>query len=264
MEQGRLKMCLNGLAIAIFKVSMLVKRAVGALLLFFIGIAAMPLHAQSVADSDGDGIPDAQELGSITTSDSICWDHNGNNGTSYAAAIGNAISGSISNPSDIIFGPGYTTPTSNFENVLNPIETSNWNDAKATGDYVEVSFTLSDSAVIDVVKQGIVPQAWGGTAAGDYNIALEISSDNFATSTLLFDDGFQPSATSGYAGASRSLGTDLTVGNTYAFRFYLFNEQNSYFPDNTIAFDDFCFDMSVSQAQAVAVSYTHLTLPTKA
>ncbi|MHA6264409.1 DUF4347 domain-containing protein, partial [Arenibacterium sp. CAU 1754] len=196
-------------------------------------------------DDDNDGILDVDELSTGDTG-RIYWDHNSGGGTSYAALTDGSIGSILINANDISFGAGFTQPTSTFENILQGADSATFADAISGNDYVEVSFTLGQDAFLTDIQHGIVPVDWGGSAAGNYEVAVAISDDGFLSSTTIYDDGFQPTPPNGVYGISQESIAPylLGAGTEYTVRFYLFNEQNSYFPDNTVAFDDLFLSIS--------------------
>ncbi|MBX2868410.1 MAG: MSCRAMM family adhesin SdrC, partial [Acidiferrobacterales bacterium] len=194
-------------------------------------------------DDDNDGILDSVESGA-SASGGVTWNHNDGGGTSFAGAVDSSAQGFISGAQDISFGSGLTPFGSNYEHVLLDASASTYLEARAQNDYVEVSFTLSASATLESIQHGLVPTAWGGSQAGNYQVAVEISSDGFATSELLYEDGYQPQPNGNYASTVETIGATLAAGE-YTVRFYVFNEQNSAnmadgtpLPNGTIAFDD--------------------------
>jgi len=202
----------------------------------------VPAHAQ-LLDSDGDGIPDIAEMAANPNVDQLCWNHNDGNGTSYAGDIGPVIAPHIASVSNISFGTGFNPPTSNWEWILSGADSSTHNEAFIKNDYAEVSFTTINAGTLDGIGHGIVPVAWGGSAAGDYEVTVEMTSPS---SSVLYSDGYIPLPGAGWTGYSRSLGTPLDAATTYTFRFYLYNEQNNV-GTNVLAFDDMCMDMTFTQ-----------------
>ena len=135
----------------------------------------------------------------------------------------------------------------NFEHILTGVEETTYLAAKAADDYTEFCFTSNSTAIITQIQQGIVPTAWGGANAGNYSVAVEISSDGFATSSLLFQNAFigDANAAGDYVLYQESLNYALMAGTNYQLRFYLYDENNNaslqngiMLPDNTVAFDD--------------------------
>ncbi|WP_239450543.1 Hint domain-containing protein [Loktanella sp. S4079] len=188
-------------------------------------------------DSDNDGILDTDEGFS---SGQVYWDHNDGSGTSYLANTNGDAASILSSTSSISFGSGFVAPTSSWEHILQGADANTLAEAVALDEYVEVSFTLTQDAYLTEIQHGIIPTDWGGTAAGSYNVAVSASDDGFITSTTIYDDGYQPSPPNGSYGISiESIEPfEMVAGQQYTLRFYLFDEQNSYSPDNTLAFDD--------------------------
>ncbi|MCI4662523.1 MAG: DUF4347 domain-containing protein, partial [Neomegalonema sp.] len=190
-------------------------------------------------DSDGDGILDRNEYRILTTGE-IQWLHNDAGGTTNAATFSGDGASFTSSTSDITFGSGFTAPTSNSEYILSGSDATTYAEAVAYNEYVEVSFTLSQTSSLDFLWHGLAATEWGASGAGDYSMTGLLSSDGFATSDVLFSDATQASpAPNSYAYTQHDTpGTILEAGTTYSLRVYLYDEQNSYSPDNTLAFDD--------------------------
>ena len=140
----------------------------------------------------------------------LIYNHNGVNGTSYAGD--NGITAVVGSASDISFGPGLTLlnssgqPTTipngtNFEHVLTGVATNDFNSALAADDYVETCFTTVSDGMIDLVQQGLIPAADGGSGAGTYQVTAAISSDGFASNSILYQGAQVP---------------DPNVNNTFA------------------------------------------------
>ncbi|WP_189586356.1 DUF4347 domain-containing protein, partial [Litorimonas cladophorae] len=202
-------------------------------------------------DDDNDGILDSAEMGALV-SGGITWNHNGGSpaGTSFAGGIDASAQGFISTAQNISFGSGLTTTGSDYEHVLLDASADTYQEARDQNDYVEVSFTLSEAATLNSIQHGLVPTGWGGSQAGNYNVTAEISSDGFATSSILYQDGYQPQPNGGYETSFENVDTVLAAGS-YTVRFYVYNEQNNaslangtVLPDNTIAFDDLTLNFS--------------------
>ena len=196
----------------------------------------------------------------LGASGNLVWNHNGSingvAGTSYAGD--NNITQVVSSANDISFGSGLTLlngagqPTTipngtNFEHVLTGVATNTFAAAKAADDYVETCFTTICDAVLTQIQQGVVPTSWGGSAAGSYQVAAEISSDGFASNTLLYQGAqlADPNAVNDYVSYQEALSFPLVTGQNYCIRYYLYNEQNNAqlangtpLPDNTVSFDD--------------------------
>lgn len=203
------------------------------------------------SDSDNDGIPDKEELESIYLPDSLCWDHNGDDGTTFDARIGADIFSDVANVSPIVFGSGLQVPTSHFEFVLSAADTANHAQAILNEDYAELQFDLLTEATLDAVSHGLAPASWGATAAGDYQLAVELSTDGFQQSSLVYDDGYMPSPDDEYAYVYRPVLRELRAGERYTVRLYVFNEQNQFSTEDTITLDDVCLYLTVVQRRVV-------------
>ena len=213
-------------------------------------LSGMPLVAAAVdtdgdglddsvdPDDDNDGIPDQFELTISPGAGEIAWTHNVANGTSVAGV--DDPTGFFTTIDGMSFGSGFVPPTSNYEWILNGADTTTFADAKALNEYAQVGFTANVNGTLDDVQHGNVGAIWNGSLADDYQIVAEISSDNFATATLLYDDGVFPViGTADYTVSSETvIPFNFIAGTSYQVRFYLFNEQNNIAPGNVLSFDD--------------------------
>ncbi|WP_159439339.1 lectin-like domain-containing protein, partial [Tenacibaculum agarivorans] len=194
------------------------------------------------ADVDGDGIPDFCDQdddndGILDTVEDTCdtleallpapsnniavWEHQNdpvdyavpvNIGTAYVSSAGSQILGS--GLTDIVTaaerGFGYIT----FSGVDQPDLAS----AKTDNDYLEYSFVGgSDRWVLSrlfAFDTPTVPVTNGEPAFNGYDITVEVSTDNFATSTEIFTDTDNPrDGTVGHAGANYFSASLNTIPN---------------------------------------------------
>ena len=180
------------------------------------------------------------------------WEHNDNGGTSYAGTENVNCASSLTN---ISFGSGLTLLNdvgvattipngSTYEHILTGVAETTFAGAKTANDYVQVGFIVTGNSQISNIFHGLVPRAWGGTGAGGYQVAAEISNDNFVTFTTLYSNATLPIPGGGYVANSQAVIYPMTTGS-YTIRFYLYNEQNNAtlnnggaLPNNTVAFDD--------------------------
>ncbi|MCB1382271.1 MAG: tandem-95 repeat protein [Notoacmeibacter sp.] len=206
-------------------------------------------------DDDNDGILDTAEGYAAGASGSVSWFHNDNGGTYMGANVDAGLSAVVASTSNISFGSGFVQPTSSYEHVLSGANSATYAEAVANNDYVEVSFTLAQAATLGSLQQGMVPVAWGGAAAGAYQIGAALSSDGFASSTTLYQGETIGIPTTGYEQTFEAVDMPLQAGVTYTLRFYLYDEQNNAslangtpLPNGTVTFDDLILNFSTSTA----------------
>lgn len=198
-------------------------------------------------DSDNDGIPDAAELVSIYLPDSLCWDHNADGGRSFAATIGAAIVDEVVYADDIGFGRGFDYSGSTNEFVLSGAEAGTHIAARAEDEYAELHFRLQSNATLDAMSYGLAPIVWGASGAGNYRLAIELSEDAFASSHVVYDDGFINSPGDDYEYVYRPTTQALSAATDYSLRLYLFDEQNDYDVDDTLTVDDVCVHVTIDR-----------------
>jgi hypothetical protein len=189
-------------------------------------------------DDDNDGVIDNLEI-TCSAGGAVEWLHNDSGGTSTDGTISTAAAGSIQSVTPSVIGAGFTIVSSSWEYVLGGANQTTFAGAKADNDYVEYGFTVKTgiNPQLQLLQHGLVPAAWGGTAYGGYNIAVEISNNNFATSTLLYQDAFIAIPASGYVVSNVDISDyTLQAGQAYKIRFYLYNETNP--SAQQVAFDD--------------------------
>lgn len=253
-ENKRKQLFARDLKLKVSKAKRVIAIALIALLL--ISTNQRTLYAQT-PDKDGDGIVDAADLDDdndgildvdemdLGASGGIHWKHNIDNGSSLASEIDGSIFPVVISAPNISFGSGFTPPTSPWEHILSGSDSATFADAVTNDEYVEVRFTLSTLGVLDSSQHGLVPTEWGGTAAGGYEIGLNISDDGFSTYTTIYSDGYlQVPPSNAYASSNENIGHLLDANVEYTLRYYLFNEQNSVDPNGTVAFDDLSLTIS--------------------
>ncbi len=191
-------------------------------------------------DDDNDGILDENELGCLYSGE-LTWDHNEDGGTSYGGVADNNINSIFAWIDNITFGNGFNWPISVNEFILFGAESYTFPQAKTGNDFVQVGFTLNEDAYLTLLFHGLVNVAAGGAAAGDYQITATISDDDFETFDILYQDKiiYSPITTS-YEISYNVLRQPryLEPWKHYVIRLYLYNEQNGYVTDQTVAFDD--------------------------
>ena len=202
-------------------------------------------------DSDNDGIPDSLEMIINSLNGDIRYLHNDNNGTSNAGTVSATESAFVGQVDNQTFGSGFIQTFSSYEHVLLGSDANSFAVAKLLNEYTQVGFTPTVNATLNSIQHALVPIIWGGSTAGNYEVAVEVSTDNFATATLLYDDGFLPPILPmDYTSTFESVSFDMVANTHYQFRIYLFNEQNSIVrngnPD-VIGFDDLVMGITFNE-----------------
>ena len=200
-------------------------------------------------DQDNDGILDSVEGGCNNTNYAAGWYNNSPSGTfnqdGYCTNIstnthlyGNAHDRSIidtANP--YILGAGVTDNTGgNSVRTLSGVESANFMEAKAGNDYIEYTFTttatLPDNTILNKFAMA------DSDEAGEYSFSIELSSDNFVSSSRLVTD-FKISATLNRAhffALDGVVATDnLQPSTTYTLRVYIYGATDA---STKIIFDD--------------------------
>jgi len=218
------------------------------------------LWVNSTLDSDGDGVIDSVDLdddndGILDTVEDVCvnaqidWNHNGDNGQSQSATYTPNSEGYFMSAQDAIFGWGLDENSDNYAYtyLLRNADASNFSDAKVNNDYVELSFVPSDLLELESINLGFYTNGNSDPEfnIGNFKIAIEYSGEEgFGNPTLLFEDiQVGEMIAGGYIFISNDLESEnimLDSGTSYAFRFYLYDEQNSDWA-NRVRFDDVQF-----------------------
>jgi len=146
-----------------------------------------------------------------------------------------------------------------YEFYLDGADSADLDEARANGDYLEMSFTTLDSFVVDAAfldsfSIGTQNTDGGGNNFSDFSVAVEVSTDGFATDgEVIVEDYFLDRDNSNYNGrAGQEVGLELEAGTTYTFRVYVYDDQgenvsgNSNQTDNIgrITVDDINFNLS--------------------
>ncbi|MEZ7914002.1 beta strand repeat-containing protein, partial [Macellibacteroides fermentans] len=212
-------------------------------------------------DSDGDGIPDSTDLdddndgitdvleSTSCISSEINWLHNADGGQTDAATYTpSGASVYYSGAANMLFGAGLDETTDNYPNtyMLRNATATTFAGAKADNDYAQVSFAPVQNMTLDSINFGYwtnndtnVPDYY----LGNYKLAVEYStSSSFTSPVLLFSDvQVQNMILNGYLQIKNPLSNlILTTGNTYYFRIYLYDEQNTD-EANRVRLDDIFF-----------------------
>ncbi|MFZ1789799.1 MAG: hypothetical protein WAT92_15880 [Saprospiraceae bacterium] len=223
-------------------------------------------------DNDNDGIVNTTEDACMTPVPEVNWFNNSNttimgdraatfrlNGSSVASSpyvsstglmtFGSGL-GTVNGTSTPAPGSGNGVYDDQFEyDIRATVDASSFAQAKTNGDYVQMTVTMSQDALLTNLATGLTPINSGGSATGNYFIAVEVSNNGtFAGSqTLLVQDFFHKSPPNNTTYQYSDLDITpylLQAGMTYTFRWYVYNELNSLLPDNSITIDDFYYVMT--------------------
>ncbi len=219
-------------------------------------------------DDDNDGILDTEENSECIDDDYFAWEFNSPVGTRTNDFVQNpAISDWLISSTDIVSaGAGLTLNSPAAELQLTAMGATTYSDAILQDEYVEVSFTTSDGLINPIMERIGMNWYQAGSAIGNaYDVAVEISKDNFATSILLYSDiriHYPSNGVSEFFNLIPAGATfNLEENTTYTIRVYTYNQQN----DGNVAysvFDD--FTVRVSSCDAVNSDadgiYDHLDL----
>ena len=208
-------------------------------------------------DDDNDGILDSNESQECIEDDYFAWEFNAPIGTRTNDAVQNPsiTNWLISNTTNIITGGGLTGDSPSSELQLTNLDASTYSEAILENEYVEVSFTTAQGLINPVIER--IGLNWyqnsGGAVVGNsYDVAIEISKDNFATSMLLYSDIRIHYPTNGVSEffdlTPMDASFNLEENTTYTIRVYTYNQQN----DGNVAysvFDDFTVRVSACEEQ---------------
>ena len=223
-------------------------------------------------DDDNDGIPDGGKIFEYEkttivpgecTETQIEWLHNnatndaGYDGQSDYATFDNTgswrpgysklSSPNFTNADDIVFGAGLDeTYNSSSTYIVGGVDKTTFEEAKTANDYVQVAYSPAVNMNLGLVRLGFSTSTTGADHLlnlGQFFVTLEMSTDpNFATSTVLYYDGYVDKIVAGeYLTLGHKYDIDLVAGTKYYYRFYTYNETNSYATNNVIRFDDVIF-----------------------
>ncbi|MCK0129260.1 Ig-like domain-containing protein [Erythrobacter sp. F6033] len=162
----------------------------------------------------------------------VGWEHNNPANTTNAGRFDN---GTVASGEPEIVGPGISASYSNTRVVVSGADEATFEAAKAADDYFEYRFTTAGDISPDTVISGLYNADWD--ASGTYKIAVEISTDNFATSTVLTRD-FEATQAGGpvYDPTVNDIADDFTLqpGTNYQVRVYIYDASGA-----PPIFDDF-------------------------
>lgn len=208
-------------------------------------------------DDDNDGILDTNEGTECIDDDYFAWEFNAPIGTRTNDFVQNpAISNwLITATTDVVTGAGLIGNSPNSELQLTNIDATTYSDAVLQNEYVEIGFTTASGLINPVIER--IGLNWyqnsGGAIVGNsYDVALEISKDNFATSIMLYSDirlHYPTNGISEFFTLTPSGATfNLEENTSYTLRIYTYNQQN----DGNVpysVFDDFTIRVSSCQEQ---------------
>lgn len=206
-------------------------------------------------DDDNDGILDENEGIECIDDDYFAWEFNTPVGTRTNDFVQNpAISDwLLATTADVSTGSGLSGNAPGSELQLTDMDAATHNEAIAQNEYVEVGFTTASGLINPVIES--IGLNWyrntGGSVVGrSYDVALEISKDNFATSIKLYSDIRIHYPTNGVSEFFTLLPPgswfNLEENTSYTLRVYTYNQQN----DGNVAysvFDDFTIRVSSCQ-----------------
>ncbi|MEO9891733.1 gliding motility-associated C-terminal domain-containing protein [Aurantibacter sp.] len=208
-------------------------------------------------DDDNDGILDSVEGQECIDDDYFAWEFNSPVGTRTNDYVQNpAITNwLVSNTTNVVTGAGLTGNSPAAELQLTGLDAITYAGAIAANEYVEVSFTTASGLINPMIER--IGMNWyrnsnGTTIGNSYDVAMEISKDNFATSILLYSDIRIHYPTNGVseffdltpAGSS----FNLEENTTYTIRLYTYNQQDDGNVDYSV-FDDFTVRVSACEEQ---------------
>ena len=159
--------------------------------------------------------------GPETDGTAVGWEHNDLSNPSNAGRFDN---GTVVSGEPEIFGPGIFGNYDNTRVQISGADTATFEAAKAANDFIEYRFTTASDIPPTTVISGLYNADWG--ASGPYKIAVEISSNNFGSSTVLTRD-FQAVEDSGgfYDPRVNDIADDfhLEPGTDYQVRVYIYD-----------------------------------------
>ena len=208
-------------------------------------------------DDDNDGISDYNEGVECIDDDYFAWQFNAPTGTRTNDFVQNpAISNwLIANTTDVTTGVGLDGFSPSSELQLTNMNASTYAEAMLQNEYIQVSFTTATALINPIIER--IGMNWhqnsGGSAIGNsYDVAMEISKDNFTSSMMLYSDirlHYPSDGISEYFDLSPPGSSfNLEENTTYTIRIYTYNQQS----DGNVpysVFDDFTIRVSSCQQQ---------------
>ncbi len=210
-------------------------------------VTTAPIEILDLAaiDTDGDGIADACDQdndndGISDRMESILCTAN-NNFVSWLfddqpflrPVINDATT--LSAASRFVAGPGLEVTTSAQSAQISQIEAINFAGAVANSEYVDLSINTSHTIIGATLRRYSYQVSASGAGNLGYRIALAISSDNFVSQTLLFQDRLVAN-TAGVFEVDFATPFNLSRNNKYSLRLYFYKNGASG------ALDPFRFD----------------------
>ena len=223
-------------------------------------------------DNDNDGINDWEEgcreiwdvSGGWTSNNGTVGGHDANPNSAYIASIinpaifGSGLSATLGGGDNFAEDTGWSTGTSM---AIYGVDQATLAEAIADDDYLEMQFTMANSWT-GTVELGAIRYAQylvSGTSTiigGQYSYGVQISDDNFATSTLLLradligaagsDEAYSNTSFNGadYTAYKAEFSYPLDRGSTYQVRMYFFGDCDGKINLDDVIFNvDYCPDL---------------------
>ncbi len=228
-------------------------------------------------DDDNDGIPDGGKdfeyektiiIPGECTETQVEWLHNNDtNDTGYDKQSDYATfdntgswrpgysllsSPNFTNADDIVFGGGLDEASYNTSStyIIGGVDKTTFEEAKTNNDYVQLAYTPAVDMNLGFVRLGFSTPDNGNSLLnlGKFFVTLEMSTDaNFATSDVLYYDGHVGKIElDQYLTLGHQYDIDLEAGTKYYYRFYIYNENNTYKDNNVVRFDDVKFQHRIN------------------
>lgn len=205
-------------------------------------------------DDDNDGILDVTENEECIDDDYFAWEFNSPVGTRTNDFIQNSAISDwlISSTENVTAGTGLTINSPAAELQITGLDALSYDDAILQNEFVEVGFTTATGLMNPVMERMGMNWYQAGLAIGNsYDVAVQISKDNFTTSILLYSDIRINYPTNGVSEFFNLLPAGATFNleeNTaYTVRIYTYNQQNNGNVAYSV-FDDFTVRVSACEA----------------
>ncbi|MHA6316122.1 Ig-like domain-containing protein, partial [Altererythrobacter sp. CAU 1778] len=170
------------------------------------------------------------------------------NGVGWTHNTANSPAAEITGPTVIASGgnetpgPGLTYNLNNSVAVIGGVTSETYSEARAEGEYLQYTFTTAAGISPGALLTAFYSADWGnfpgGAPAPGFQIAIEVSSDGFATSNILVRD-YQASVAGGgaYEGRFNDIpdGYQLNPNTTYTVRVYFYAVSSG----TSLVWDDF-------------------------
>lgn len=208
-------------------------------------------------DDDNDGILDSNEGIECISDDYFAWEFNSPVGTTSNDFVENpAISNwLIAGTANLTTSVGLDGNAPGSELQLTNMDALTYDQAILQNEYIQVSFTTATGLINPIIER--IGMNWhqnldGSTIGNSYDVAMEISKDNFASSIMLYSDirlHYPTNGVSEFFNLTPSGSSfNLEENTTYTIRVYAYNQQT----DGNVpysVFDDFTVRVSSCQQQ---------------